>query len=569
MRGGDDRVPGPVVASGGGNRYFAFVLYPDSAREKPNVVSERPDPASIPATITAGKPYALVVLLQLHWFIRLRWVFAAAALSLLGVERFIIPESQRPWQLLAAVLSVGVVNLVWTLVSRIFHAQADDPGRDLERVIKGGQVFAGGQIAIDLFLLTWILTLSGGIENPMALFYLFHIAITGLLLRTWQAFMQSCWAFLLYVLMCVGHMQGWLPHYPFLPQLDRIGLYEDPRYVSIVIGVMGLAVFGTLYFTDRIGKVMDRREAILIRTNAALQRSQRVIQDLQRRRSRFMQTAAHQLKSPLAMVQTLANLIRDRIVTDPKDIQSTCDKIARRAHDGIAQVTELLALARVQEADPRRHRESKADIGQVVSDLCHRHSPIAKEKRIQMTWDIPVASLVAHVDRVDLTDCVGNLIDNAIKYTPGGGEVNVAVVCGPDAPDPAALPAPPVTLGESRGVEDYVFVIVRDTGMGLDEVAGNAEEEAVPGSVLFDAFRRGSRALAAGIPGTGLGLSIVREVVEQAGGYIHVYSQPGRGSTFTVAFPAECAPLTEPVRETRASKVVVEPSTGFPGREES
>ena len=86
-----------------------------------------------------------------------------------------------------------------------------------------------------------------------------------------------------------------------------------------------------------------------------------------------------------------------------------------------------------------------------------------------------------------------------------------------------------------------------------------------PGMVLmcepvFDAFRRGNNALAAGIPGTGLGLSIVREIVEQAGGRIRVASRSNEGSSFTVSFPTRGRAAGRPrVRDTRVSEVVLEP----------
>ena len=105
-----------------------------------------------------------------------------------------------------------------------------------------------------------------------------------------------------------------------------------------------------------------------------------------------------------------------------------------------------------------------------------------------------------------------------------------------------------------------MYVIVKDTGIGIESQVLKKGTGAAADSI-FDAFRRGNRALAAGIPGTGLGLSIVREVVEQAGGYIHVYSRPGEGSTFTVSFPARGGGRGSQIRDTRSSEIVVEPGT--------
>lgn len=521
-------------------------------------------PFSAPGA-TAGKPYALVVLLQLHWFIRLRWLFAAGALAVLAVERFIQPAARRPGGLLAVVLAVAATNVMWTAVARLLRPRLSEPGTDQRGAIRAGQIYAGAQIATDLLLLTWILALTGGVENPMSLFYLFHVAITGLLLRTWQAFLLSCWAVLLYSAMGVAQLHGWIAFYPFLPQLGSVHLYQQPHYVSIAVTVAAAAIFGTLYFTDRIGKVLDRREDMLIRMNAALEQSRQAIQDLQARRSRFMQIAAHQLKSPLAMVQTLAGLIRDEIVADEKGILTTCDKIVRRCRDGIVQVTELLTLARVQEADPQRHRQAQADVGRIVRDVCARHLSVAEAKGVALRHSVPDGPpRLARVDPRDFGDCVSNLVENAIKYTPAGGRVEVRVADGAAAPRPADLPPPPARAGRRRDVRDYVFVIVQDTGIGLGDALPLREDGSPAAGSIFDAFHRGNAALSAGIPGTGLGLSIVREVVEQAGGYIHVRSRTGEGSTFTVCFPVNVEVEAPAIRDTRASAVVVESAVARP-----
>jgi len=481
----------------------------------------------VPASITAGKPYAVVVLLQLHWFLRLRWVFMCGALAALAVERFILPGTHRPPALLVAVLAVGASNLVWTGVSRLLRRQLEAPPDEQRRAVRSGQIFAGAQIASDLLLLTWILSLTGGVESPMVLFYLFHAAISGLVLRTRQALVVSAWGAMLFAAMALGQLAGWLPWHPLLPHTPPTGLQSDADYVGLTTVTVALAIFGTMYFTDRIGRILDQREDMLIRLNAALVESQRAIRELQQRRSRFMQTAAHQLKTPLAMVQTLANLIRDGVVTDRAGMLATCDKIVRRCRDGMAQVSELLALARVQEADPRRHSSARCDVAVVVTELYGRYLPVAREKGVELTWQYRTQlPMQVRVDPQDLTDCVGNLIDNAVKYTPAGGQVRIVALRGSRR-----------IAGSSDGDgrrQEFVFIVVRDTGIGIPELAASP---ATGAGSIFDAFRRGHAAVAAGIPGTGLGLSIVREVVEQAGGYLHAHSEPGRGSTFTVAFP--------------------------------
>ncbi len=507
----------------------------------------------------------LVVLLRLHWFIRLRWLFVALALGELAVERFALSRragtAHRPAALLLSVLGVAAVNVVWTVISRLLRrrfsaavpARPGAPG-DEPVPIRDAEVLANAQVAVDLLLLTLILHYTGGAENPMSVFYVFHVAISALLLERWQAVLQSCWAVLLYASLTIGEWRGWLPHFPLLPHLGPLGLHERTEWVLLMIGVDVLAVLGTLYFTVRITKLLGDHEARLKQVNVALERSRRAIEDLQRRRARFMQMAAHQLKSPLAIVQTLANLIRDRVVTDERGILATCEKITRRAQDGLGQVGELLTLARVQDADAVRRRvpaRREVEVYGAVAELCRRFRPLAEQKGIELTlWTPSDGDVQISVDPQDFQDCIGNLLDNALKYTPCPGRVRIAV-----------------TKKTSYDQARTVSVHVSDTGMGLDPALLRSGGKVLGDAPIFEAFRRGPNVIAARIPGSGLGLSIVREVVEHAGGHIWVMSRPGAGTSFTVTFPVAGsagpgAPGQPLVRDTRATEVVLNLSPG-------
>lgn len=485
---------------------------------------------------------ALVPMLRLHWFIRLRWVFLVAASGALAFERFVFPEAHRPFALACLVMVLAVVNVIWLMISHLLFRQVRGRSAAMRGQLDRLVIFAHAQVAVDLLLLTGMLHYSGGAENPMAIFYLFHTAIVGQLLKRWHALLQGAWALTLYSLMVVGEWQGWFSHYRFLPTYAT-GTYVQPEFVVSVIVVVGCGIFGILYFTLHIAGNVQQQERQLQKANAALRQSQRAIEDLQRRRSRFMQTAAHQLKSPLAAIQMMIELIRSRIVP-PEAVEGVCKKVINRCQEGIAQVTELLTLARVQEADPLHHRQSQADLRAVMSGLCERFKPLAEGKSIELACNMPEEEGPLHVsvDPRDLGDCIGNLIENAIKYTPERGKVTVTVV-------------------PERVNDELVAVLVNvtDTGMGIDPQLAKAPDEEPGREPVFDAFRRGANVIAAGIPGTGLGLSIVREVVEQAGGRIIVSSCPGQGSCFSVTFPSPAGLALYPqVRNTRVSAIVLE-----------
>jgi signal transduction histidine kinase len=424
-------------------------------------------------------------------------------------------------------------------------------------MLRRALVLANTQVATDLLLLTLLLHFTGGVENPMAAFYLFHMAIGSLVLERQQAVLQGVWAVALYGLTALATLNGHLPHYDFIPGLAGAQLYAQPACVFVAIGVLACAVFGMLYFTLHIARELDLHEQALRESNAALERSQAALKELQARRAKFMQTAAHQLKSPLATIETLAGLIRDRVVPDAA-VRPTCEKIAVRCEEGIRQVSELLALARVEEADPARHALEGTDVVQTITDLCRRYMPQAHRQHLTLHFRVPRAGrLLARVNSRDLADCLDNLVSNAVKYTPAGGAVTIGITGGPtgaEACDAGTRDDPPDVSGadaapDTGGARDWdgaghLAVYVRDTGIGIEpEVLPHAAGDSFQGTI-FEDFRRGKTALTAGIPGTGLGLAVVREVVKQAGGEIRVQSAPGQGSTFVVAFPAWQPPPT-------------------------
>jgi signal transduction histidine kinase len=459
-----------------------------------------------------------------HWFIRLRWIIAFATVVLLLVERYQTPGFHRPVAVGWCIGVLAVANVVWTILSRGLitgtHDEADVPRAVIRRVV----IFANAQMAVDLLILTAILRYSGGIENPMAVFYLFHVLIAALLLTPLNALFQGCWALLLYgglgVAECVGVIR---PHYSFLASTANSTLHTDWGFVVAGISVLAAGVFGALFFTRQISKRLDEQEGELHKANAALRRRQVEIRDLQARRSRFMQTAAHQLKSPLTGIETLAGLIRARVVS-PVESDDIAARVIARCGQAISQVTELLTLARVQEAAPARHHTASAEVGKIIRRITEAFADQARSRNI----DLQVRSagpegVSASVDERDLEDGLMNLVDNAVKYTADGGSVWVKATSGPDS----------------------VSISVKDTGTGIAEDSVDD---------LFAPFRRGNLALAADVPGSGLGLAIVLEVVEQANGRVEVRSTVGKGSEFILTFPrCDAAAPAPAARGTRSA----------------
>lgn len=482
---------------------------------------------------------ALSTMQPLEWFIRLRWAFIGACVAVLAIERLALPAVGRPRAIYGAVIALLAANFLWWWVALMLRRRDLREPLFLRDSSRTELLFANAQIAVDLLVLTVFVRYTGGIESPLAIFYVFHMALGPLLLPAGYALAQGLWALAWYAAVAIGELTGLLaPHYSLLPTLERESLYLRPMYVMVALAALSCCVVGTIYLTATIATRLRSREKSLCASNAALKQSQTAIRDLQARRSRFMQTAAHRLKSPLATVQTLAGLIRDEVVRGA-EAGSTYERIARCCDEGMAHVAELLTLARVQDADPQRHRDSHVHVGTVATEVCARFKAAASIHGVTLNCAFPPhVDLFAGVDPRDMADCIGNVVDNAVKFTPSSGKVSISV----EREEP---PEPTSSFPQ-------IVVHVDDTGIGFDADSLAGADDG--GASVFDAYRRGNNALAAGIPGSGLGLAIVRAIVEQAGGRITVHSAPGRGTRFTLRFPAAgTANVDRSVRHTRVT----------------
>jgi len=449
----------------------------------------------------------LLALIGHQWFIRLRWIFVVATLLLLQLERFHADAVERPVLMWVTAVGLGAINLLWTAIGRGLGKDLDGDAERAARALRRVVCFINAQMAVDLFVLTVLLRCSGGIENPMAIFYLFHTLIAALLLKPLNALLQGGWALLMYSGLAVGECLGWIaPHYPFVAALAASATHTDLLSVIISIGVLAAGVTGTLYFTVQISSRLDEQERELFDTNLALRESREDVIRLHEKRSRFLRTAAHQLKTPLTGIEMLAGLVRDGVVT-AEGTPSIVGRIIRRCQEAIVQVTELLTLERIERAAHEPRPSTPIEVRPLLERLADRYRGQARSKGLSLETRLACDRHgKVEIDRRDFEDCVGNLLDNAIKYTREGGSVTLT----------------------ARDFDGGFQLSVKDTGMGIPA-------EAIDD--LFEPFHRGHAALSAGISGSGLGLTIVREVVHQSGGRIDVRSPEGGGAEFVLWFP--------------------------------
>ena len=248
-------------------------------------------------------------------------------------------------------------------------------------------------------------------------------------------------------------------------------------------------------------EALRRREVVKLREHA-----QRMA-DLENVKSEFLRLASHELRGPMAVIRGYLSMLDQGAFGDlSADARRVVRILLTKSDEANHMIDQLLEAARMEE-DRLQLSPEPSDLRDVVTAAVQRMRPLLSEGH-RLELDLPAAPVVAEVDRERLRTVVSNLLDNALKYSPGGGLVRCA-------------------LTEDRGA-GRVVLEVSDQGIGIS------------GEVLPRLFTRFGRLVTpenSHIPGTGLGLYLSREIVRRHRGEITATSTPGRGSTFRVVLP--------------------------------
>jgi len=217
----------------------------------------------------------------------------------------------------------------------------------------------------------------------------------------------------------------------------------------------------------------------------------------------FVSNISHELRTPLASLKALVDTLRDGALEDPPAAQRFLDRIETEVDAMTQMVQELLELSRIESGQVPL-RLCLTPVAEVVSPPVERLRPQAERAGLRLRVDLPpgLPAVLADAERVQ--QVVTNLVHNAIKFTPQGGEVVVA----------------------AQLVGDEVVISVRDTGIGIPA-------QDLPR--IFERFYKADRARSGG--GTGLGLAIAKHVVQAHGGRIWAESVEGEGSAFYFSLP--------------------------------
>ena len=245
-------------------------------------------------------------------------------------------------------------------------------------------------------------------------------------------------------------------------------------------------------------KTNDLHKELTLLFNTMLERIEVLIDGMRN----ALDNVAHDLRTPIARFRGTAEMAlqEEDNINSLREALSDCIEES----DRIAQILNTLLDISEAESGAMKLEKEKTNISQIVNEVLDLYSLLAEEKKISIKNELPGELYVA-IDRKKFRQVLANLIDNAIKYTPSGGKVDV----------------------ECRNERRQTVISLRDTGIGIPK-------EEIP--KIWERLYRGDKSRSQ--KGHGLGLSLVKAVVQAHGGYIDVSSVPGVGSFFSIYLPS-------------------------------
>lgn len=264
----------------------------------------------------------------------------------------------------------------------------------------------------------------------------------------------------------------------------------------------------------RIGQTDERRVAFVFRDITESKLIEKELREADRRKDEFLAMLAHELRNPLAPISAGSELLQVVRLNEPQ-VRRTSEIIGRQVMHMNNLVDDLLDVSRVKRGLVKLDNTA-VDMRHIIADAVEQVGPIIQSKRHHLALHLPPDVMMVLGDGKRLVQVVANILNNAAKYTPEGGNIGLKA--------------------EVR--DDDVLLDVKDNGVGMTpELLGR----------VFDLFTQAERTSDRSTGGLGLGLALVKSLVELHGGMVRASSAgPGKGSMFTVRLPR----LRRPVEQT-------------------
>ena len=444
---------------------------------------------------------------RIQYGINFRWlaVIGIVIITLLANLAFGIAFPTLPVFVIALVIAL-YNTAFWRYTKRL---ESEEPDGLISKVRR----YVWVQSAADLVATTAIIHFTGGVENPLILYYVFHVILASIILPYRMAYLLATFAVGLLTLL-VG-----LEYFQIMPHVHLEGfvppdLYLQPSFVLVVLFGFATTLYISTYLTTAIaGELRKRqRETVALRDRLLLEaeelhKANEELVRLDRLKTRFLAMASHDLKTPLAAVQSYLQVMLGGFVGELDDQhRHMLERSSARIQELVSLINRFLDLAQIEKGKLVEEMEM-ISLQEVLYASLEDMKPLAAEKSQDLRADIPSDLPMVYGSANHLKQVATNLLSNAVKFTPEEGAITL----------------------RAQETDEHIEVTVMDTGVGIDP-------EDLPH--LFSEFYRGKRGATA--KGSGLGLSIVKRIVEAHQGEIWAespYADGQSGAKFVLTLP--------------------------------
>lgn len=293
--------------------------------------------------------------------------------------------------------------------------------------------------------------------------------------------------------------------------LDLLGISEEYELRDLITNVPELIIDSQdengEYISLRVRFALIRRESGFISGLVAVLHDTTEQDKEERERRLFVSNVSHELRTPLTSVKSYLEALDDGAISEP--VAPDFVKVSlTETNRMMRMVTDLLSLSRIDNETSQLDVEL-TNFTAFITFILNRFDKMknqAGEKKYDIVRDYPISPVWVEIDTDKMTQVLDNILNNAIKYSPDGGEIRVGM----------------------KTTDAQLIISISDEGLGIPK-------KDLPR--IFDRFYRVDKARSRAQGGTGLGLAIAKEIIKQHKGFIWAKSEYGKGSTFTIVLP--------------------------------
>jgi signal transduction histidine kinase len=430
------------------------------------------------------------------WLIRLRWIAVGwvVVATFTAKNFFNIPVQTGAFYIVSFTLALE--NILSLILLKISQKKDPDYIACLVRRI------INFQISFDLFSLTVLMHYSGGLENPVYFFFIFHIVISGILLSKLDSYLQTTYALLLLWALALLENTGLINHYDlWLKRSVEESLYRDNYFIIETLSVFTIASFILVYITNYIISLLRKQEEAYENANVQLQKKDKI-------KDEYMYRVTHNIKGHLAAIQMNLSIMADNILGPMNEKQAEfINNALSRTLKLTNFVKQLLKLSKARLSDKLIFEDFS--IKEIINTCISDASKEMERKSLSVNFRVDDSITNIKGNPSSFEEMFSILLNNAIKYTQENGAIEIIV---------------------KDKIED-VLIEISDTGVGIPE-------DELPN--IFNEFFRATNVK--NYDGTGLGLALAKHIVERYGGDIWATLKETQGTVFHVVLPKEYNP---------------------------